>query len=84
MEDLEWTYDPSNWNAPWRVRAPHSGMIDLTLTPIYPKTTGLNLGLFATGGTCVLGTWKGTIRAGENEIVVDRMIGWAEEFAHRW
>jgi hypothetical protein len=84
MEDLEWTYDPSNWNAPWRVHAPHSGMIDLTLTPIYPKTTGLNLGLVATGGTCVFGTWKGTIRAGGREIAIDGLIGWAEEFAHRW
>jgi hypothetical protein len=84
MEDLEWTYDPSNWMAPWRVRAPRSGMIDLTLTPTYPKSTRLNLGLVATGGTCAFGTWKGTVRAGGREIAVDGLIGWAEEFSHRW
>jgi hypothetical protein len=84
MEDLEWTYDPADWMAPWHVRAPHSGMIDLTLTPLHPKTTGLDLGLIATGGTCVFGTWKGTVRAGGDEIAIDGLIGWAEEFAHRW
>jgi hypothetical protein len=84
MEDLVWAYEPSNWMAPWRVRAPHSGMIDLTLTPIYAKTTGLNLGLFATGGTCVFGRWSGTVRAGGREIEITRLIGWAEEFTHRW
>jgi hypothetical protein len=84
MEDLMWIYDSSNWKAPWRVRAPHSGMIDLTFTPSYVKTTGLNLGVFASGGTCVFGTWDGIIHAGGREIAVDRLIGWAEEFAHRW
>jgi hypothetical protein len=84
MEDLDWTYEPTNWRKPWRVRAPRSEMIDLTLTPIHVKTTGLNLGLFATGGTCVFGTWDGTIRAGGREIAVEGSIGWAEEFAHRW
>ena len=80
MEDLEWTHDPSQW----RVRAPHSGAIDLTLTPIYPKTTRLNLGLLATGGTCAFGSWNGTVRAADREIAIDGLIGWAEEFAHRW
>jgi hypothetical protein len=84
MEDLVWVYDPSNWKAPWRVHAPHSGMIDLTLTPAHVKTTRLNLGLLATGGTCVFGTWKGTVRAGGRELAIDALIGWAEEFAHRW
>lgn len=84
MEDLVWSYEPSNWKSPWRVRAPHTGMIDLRLTPTYVKTTSLNLGLLATGGTCVFGTWNGTIRAGGREITIDGMMGWAEEFAHRW
>lgn len=84
MEDLEWIYDAANGGAPWRVRAPHSGAIDLTLTPIHVKTSGFSLGLVATGGICAFGTWNGTIRAGGREIAIRDMIGWAEEFAHRW
>jgi hypothetical protein len=84
MEDLEWSYDPANANGPWRVRAPHSGMIELTLAPRYAKTTRLDLGLFCTGGTCVFGTWHGTVRAAGREIAVRDLVGWAEEFAHRW
>jgi hypothetical protein len=84
MEDLEWRYDPADWMKPWRVRAPHSQAIDLTLTPALVKRTGLNLGVFATGGTVVFGKWSGVVRGGDREIRIDRLIGWAEEFAHRW
>ena len=31
MEDLRWDYDPSDWMRPWRVRAEHSGAVDLVL-----------------------------------------------------
>lgn len=84
MEDLEWRYEPANWMGPWRVRAPHSGMIDLTLTPTLAKTVGVNLGLLATGGTIAFGTWDGVLRAAGREVRVDGLVGWAEEFAHRW
>jgi len=84
MEDLEWTYDLGTTGTPWRVRAPHSGAIDLTLSPIHAKTTGISLGLLATGGTCVFGRWSGIVRAGDREIAVHDLIGWAEEFSHRW
>jgi hypothetical protein len=84
MEDLEWTYEPSNWMSPWRVRAPHSGMIDLTLTPTLIKTVGLNLGLLASGGTVAFGSWSGVVRAEGREVRLDRVMGWAEEFGHRW
>lgn len=84
MEDLEWTYDVADPRALWRVRAPHSGAIDLALTPMHAKNVGINLGLLATGGTCVFGRWHGVVRAADREIDIDGLIGWAEEFAHRW
>jgi hypothetical protein len=84
MEDLEWRYDPTRWTSPWRVRAPHSGMIDLTLTPTVTHSPRLNLGVLATGGTVAFGTWNGTVRAAARELRIDGLIGWAEEFVHRW
>ena len=84
MEDLRWEYDAAQWRKPWRVVAPHSGAIDLVLEPVAAHTPKLNLGLVATGGVCAFGRWRGVVRAEGRELAVDGLVGWAEEFAHRW
>ncbi len=84
MEDLRWEYDAAQWRKPWRVVAPHSGAIDLALEPIAAHTPRLNLGVLATGGVCAFGRWRGCVRVEGRELDVDGLIGWAEEFAHRW
>lgn len=84
MEDLVWTYDPSDWMRPWRVSAPHSGMIDLAFEPGVVRRSRLSLGLLRTGGVCCFGRWHGTIRFDGNELKVQSLTGWAEEFDHRW
>jgi hypothetical protein len=84
MEDLEWTYDVNGWMKPWRVRSVHTDIIDMTLTPFLVRDTSVNGGLLATGGACSFGKWKGVIRPGGREIRFADMIGWAEEFKHRW
>jgi hypothetical protein len=84
MEDLRWEYDPVAWRKPWRVVAEHSGALDLTLDPIVAHTPRVNLGVLATGGVCAFGRWRGHVRVEGREIPVDGLLGWAEEFAHRW
>jgi Domain of unknown function (DUF2804), N-terminal/Domain of unknown function (DUF2804), C-terminal len=84
MEDLTWRYDASNWMQPWHVRAERSGMVDLTLHPIAAHRPMLNLGLLRSGGVCSFGRWQGTVRFDGGEIRVHDLIGWAEEFSHRW
>jgi hypothetical protein len=84
MEDLRWDYDPDDWMRPWRVRAQHSGMVDLTLEPIVAHRVRTSLLVLSTGGVCCFGRWHGTIRVDGREIRIREMIGWAEEFAHRW
>ncbi len=84
MEDLRWEYDPVEWRKPWRVVAEHSRAIDLVLEPVVAHTPRLNLGVIETGGVCAFGRWRGTVRVENREITVDGLIGWAEEFAHRW
>jgi hypothetical protein len=44
----------------------------------------MNLGVLATGGVCAFGRWRGVVRAEGRELAVDGLMGWAEEFAHRW
>ena len=84
MEDLRWDYDPREWRKPWRVVAERSGAIDLVLEPVVAHTPRLDLGVIATGGVCAFGTWRGHVRVEGREIAIDGLIGWAEEFSHRW
>ncbi len=84
MEDLRWSYDPGDWKKPWSVRSIHSDTIDMTLHPIVVHSSQLNLGPIRTGGACPFGHWKGTIRFDGNTLEIDGLIGWVEEFAHRW
>ena len=84
MEDVRWEYDPVAWRKPWRVVAEHSGALDLTLEPVVAHTPRVNLGILATGGVCAFGRWRGVVRVAGREIAVDGLLGWAEEFAHRW
>jgi Domain of unknown function (DUF2804), N-terminal/Domain of unknown function (DUF2804), C-terminal len=84
MEDLRWDYDPVEWRKPWRVVAEHSRAIDLVLEPVAALTPRVSLGVLATGGVCAFGRWRGTVRIPGREIAVDGLVGWAEEFAHRW
>ena len=84
MEDLRWEYDGARWREPWHVVAPHSGALDLVLEPFAAHTPRLNLGLLATGGVCAFGRWRGRVCVEGRELAVDGLLGWAEEFAHRW
>jgi Domain of unknown function (DUF2804), N-terminal/Domain of unknown function (DUF2804), C-terminal len=84
MEDLSWTYDPDDWMRPWRVAAPHSRMIDLTLDPVVARSSRLSLGVLRTGGVCCFGRWSGVVRPDGREIPIRSLLGWAEEFDHRW
>ena len=84
MEDLRWEYDAAQWRKPWRVVAPHSGALDLVLEPVAAHTPRLDLGVIATGGVCAFGHWRGFVRVDGRELAVKGLVGWAEEFAHRW
>ena len=84
MEDLVWRYDANKWMEPWHVRAPHSGMVDLTLSPIVAHRPLTNLGVIRSGGVCAFGRWQGTIRFEDQTVQIRELIGWAEEFEHRW
>jgi len=84
MEDVRWDYDPRDWMRPWRVRAEHSRMVDLTLEPVFAHRSRVSLGLLRSGGVCCFGRWRGTIRYDGQALAVSDLMGWAEEFDHRW
>ncbi len=84
MEDLTWDYDPNAWENPWHIYSTHTDAVDMTLHPFLVNDTRVDIGLVGTGGACPFGTWTGTIKFGGKTVEIDHLIGWAEEFKHRW
>ena len=84
MEDLSWQYNVNDWMAPWRVKSDFSDIIDITLTPFKTQKTSAGIGPLRTRGVIAWGRWNGIVRYEGNEVEIRNMIGWAEEFVHRW
>jgi hypothetical protein len=84
MEDLSWSYDREDWMKPWRVRSEHSDRVDLTLYPRVVNRSKIRLGILDSRGACSFGHWRGAIRFDDHRLEIENLIGWAEEFAHRW
>jgi hypothetical protein len=80
-EELAWEYDPADHLAPWRVRG---GGLDLVLTPFHDRVARTQLGVVASRTDQCFGHWAGTVRAGDEEIEVEGLAGWAEDVHNRW
>ena len=83
-DELAWYYDWDRPMAPWRVVDP-GGRMDLTLTPTYDKHTRIEALVLGTEVHQVFGTWAGTVVTDDGaELVVDGILGFAEESRSRW
>jgi len=84
-ETLVWEYDRNDWMAPWRIRAPRSGRLDLAFTPFFEESMKLELGLIGNELHVCFGHFAGTLVSDEGEVLVVRdLVGWAEEHRARW
>lgn len=82
--ELEWRYDWGRPRAPWRVVDPN-GRLDLTLTTAYDKHSRTEALVLGTEVHQVFGTWAGTVVTDEGrELVLDAIVGFAEESRSRW
>lgn len=84
-EELVWEYDRSDWLRPWRIRAPRSGAVDLTFTPVHDKVSTLQAGVAASRVHQCFGHYAGRVTpAGGGPIPIEGLFGWAEEARWRW
>jgi hypothetical protein len=82
--ELAWYYDWERPTGPWRVVDP-GGRMDLTLQPTYDKHTRVEALVLGTEVHQVFGTWSGTVVTDEGaELVLDGIVGFAEESRSRW
>ena len=83
-DELVWDYRWDDPLAPWRVTAP-DGSVELTLTPRHDKHTRVEAGVMGMEVHQVFGRWSGTVVPdGGDPLVLDGIVGFAEESRSRW
>lgn len=84
LAQVDFSYDAQNFMQPWRMVAP-DGRLDLTFTPFVERIAKTNLLLIASTVHQLFGRYSGCVVADNGErIVVDGLIGFAEEHHARW
>lgn len=84
-EELVWTYDTSDWLAPWRIRTPRSDRLDVKFTPVHDKVGRLQLGIASSRVDQCFGTYEGRIVPDDGQpLELSGLFGWAEEATWRW
>ncbi|OKJ29573.1 DUF2804 domain-containing protein [Streptomyces sp. CB01580] len=85
-EELEWHWSSDDFLAPWTITSPgNRPAVDLTFVPFHNRSTRTDVGLIANRTDQCFGHYSGRVRDDEGrEIVVDRLLGWAEDVHMRW
>jgi hypothetical protein len=81
-EELTWTYDRTDFLAPWRITGPR---VSVTLAPFHERAERTNLLLVDVDIHQCFGVFTGWVLddAG-TRVPVDGLVGWAEEARNRW
>ena len=59
-------------------------MLDLTLTPVYDKSSGADVGMVQAETHQLFGHYNGTIKAGGRTLQIKNAFGWAEQHSGGW
>lgn len=83
-EDLNWSYDSSDFMRPWRIVAP-SGQIDLAFTPLLERVAASDLWLVKSEVHQMFGHYEGEITTADGTAIqVRHLLGWAEDHVAKW
>nr|WP_202454744.1 DUF2804 domain-containing protein [Streptomyces sp. SID8367] len=81
-EELRWSYDRSNWLAPWHIGGER---VDITFRPFHEKAARTNLGVVANETHQCFGHFSGWALTDDGTRTdLDGLVGWAEEARNRW
>ncbi|MFI9629892.1 DUF2804 domain-containing protein [Streptomyces sp. NPDC052042] len=85
-EELEWHWSHDDFLAPWTITSPgERPAVDLTFVPFHNRSTRTDAVLIANRTDQCFGHYSGRVHDDEGrEIVVDRLLGWAEDVHMRW
>lgn len=81
-EDLAWTYDRSDWMAPWHITGARAGV---TFAPFHERAESTDLAVVASEVHQCFGRFTGwVLDDADHRVAVDGLVGWAEEARNRW
>ena len=84
-EDARFTYDPSNFMAPWSLRTQSSERIDLRFIPFFERVARINLLVLRSEVHQLIGRFSGTVIPDDGAALhIEEMIGWVEQHDARW
>ncbi len=82
LEDIAFEYNNTDFVRPWTMK---SDRIDLTFTPFLERTAKTNLLLIRSEVHQMFGKYNGTaVDDLGTEVVIEDVVGWAEEHQARW
>lgn len=81
-EDLSWGYDTADWMRPWRISGTR---LDLSFHPFHERSARTNLLVVASEVHQCFGHYEGWASTDDGDrVLVDGIVGWAEEARNRW
>ncbi len=83
-EDILFEYDDKDFMRPWHMKTVSSDTVRLEFVPFYDKAGAANLLLISSRTHQMFGHYSGTLRVDGRIIVIDSLLGWAEEHKARW
>lgn len=84
-DDCVFEYDRGDFMRPWRVKTQRTDEIDLVFSPFYERIAKSNLILIQSEVHQMIGTWSGRVHSADGQsIVIDSIVGWAEEHIAKW
>lgn len=84
LDQVEFSYDPKNYMKPWGFRD-NQGRLELTLTPFTERVAKTNLGIIFSEVHQMFGKYSGFVIDDLGEkIVIENLIGFAEDHIARW
>lgn len=83
-DDVVFLWDKKNPEKTWVIKTKNTDRLELTVEPTHIRRSKINLILLKSEVVQVFGTIKGRIRLDNDIIILDTMIGWAEEHNALW
>jgi hypothetical protein len=84
-EDIRFEYDPHNFMAPWTMKSTLTPAVDLKFVPFYERVACTDAVVIRSEVHQMIGKYYGKLLPiGKPEIMIDGVVGWAEEHHARW
>lgn len=81
QNQLEWTYDPDDWTAPWRIVGPD---VDIVFRPEHHTRHLFDRWIVKSRGDTCFGRYEGRVQLAGEELAFSDVFGHVEEVERRW